>query len=81
MIVIKVELWPRGYEAKAREIGRMHITNTGQSQDPKRGHYQVQLMRRGTKRTVQREGSVEDHPRLSSSIWVLVVRALKAVNF
>ncbi len=32
MIVIKAELWPKGNSAKAKELGRMAITNEGSSE-------------------------------------------------
>lgn len=77
MIVVKVELWPLGFESKKRELGRMHISNQG-SGSAKRGDYKVQVMRKGTKGTVQREGEVKNYPRLSYNVWRLVTRALKS---
>lgn len=47
MIAIKIELWPRGVEARAREIGRMYIANDGAG-TPDRGDYKVAVCRRGT---------------------------------
>lgn len=76
MIVIKIELWPLGFESRAREIGRMTLTNDGTSEDPKRGNYTAKVMRRGTIDKVQRTARVEDYPRQSYSIWELVRRAL-----
>lgn len=76
MIVVKVELWPLGLEAKKKEIGRMTITNDGTSANPKRGNYDVKVFRRGTTDKVQRTAHVEDHPRQSYSIWSLVRKAL-----
>ncbi len=76
MIVIKVELWPFGYEEKKRELGRMHIANVGGSAT--RGDYKVKVMRKGTERTVQREGEVTNYPRQSYSVWRLVQRALRS---
>jgi len=85
MIVIKIELWPGGFEnhPRAKEIGRMCIANDGEvtPMDPRRGNYIVNLMRRGTTQRVQRSGRVEDYPRESYSVWELAFRALKAVGF
>jgi len=78
MIVIKIELWPKGFESKARELGRMYVANTGELGNGKRGNYHVRLLRKGTT-TVQREGNVDDFPRLSYSVWRLVLRAIKSV--
>jgi len=77
MIVIKVELWPGGFEGRKKEIGRMLIDNDGTSHTPKRGHYRVRLMRKGSSRTVQRTARVEDYPRESYPVWELVRRALE----
>ena len=78
MIVVKVELWPLGFESRKRELGRMHLTNVGVNETGKRGDYDVKVMRRGTKDKVQRTGEVRDYPRLSYSIWRLVQRALRS---
>jgi hypothetical protein len=80
MIVVKIELWPHGYESKKVEIGRMTITNRGDSDNPKRGNYTVQVMRRGTVDTVQRVGEVLNYARRTYPIWELVARALKSVS-
>lgn len=77
MIVIKVELWPWGFESRKRELGRMHITNDG-SGTAKRGDYKVAVMRKGTTNKVQREGEVKDYPRQSYTVWRLVQRALRS---
>jgi hypothetical protein len=46
MLVIKIELWPRGDRTKAREIGRTYIANVGG--DTERGDYEAAVCRRGT---------------------------------
>lgn len=74
MIVIKIELWPMGFESMKKEIGRMLIDNQGGTDT--RGDYRVRVLRKGTTK-VQREGTVENYPRKSYSIWRLVFRALK----
>ena len=78
MIVVKVELWPKGFEGRKREIGRMTITNDGTSTERKRGNYDIKVMRRGTQTTVQRTGRLENYAREAYCIWMLVGRAIKA---
>lgn len=79
MIVVKVELHS-AITGQVTELGRMHVSNDGTSRDPSYGNYDVKLFRKGTK-TIQREGRVEKHARKSLSIWSLLSKALKAVNF
>lgn len=76
MVVVKIELWPGGYESHKKEIGRMTLTNRGDSDNPKRGNYDVRIMRRGSEKTVQREGEVLNYPRQAYSVWKLISRAL-----
>ena len=76
MIVIKIEMWPKGIKEKAYELGRMCISNDGTSKDPKIGNYNVKVMRRGTKDKVQRTGTVENYPRKAYPVWELVKRAI-----
>jgi len=92
VIVVKIELWPHGVEHFAKEIGRMYIGNVGGTDE--RGDYEVAVCRRGiqscpwphgyddddTKKRPQpaRIGEVKNYPRLSYSVWRLVMRALKS---
>lgn len=90
MIVVKIELWPRGDKYRAKEIGRMYIANVGGTAE--RGDYLAAVNRRGDPsvsiarnagetylcRKVTRSGAVKDYPRQSYSVWRLIVRALKA---
>ena len=41
MLVVKLEIWPLGNEAQAREIGRMRIGNVGGDHDG--GEYDVEF--------------------------------------
>ncbi len=75
MIVIRIELWPWGFESRKRELGRMLIDNVGGTN--KRGDYRVRVLRKGSETKVLREGEVMNYPRLSYNIWRLVCRALK----
>ena len=76
MLLVKIELHS-ARTGKVTEIGRMHIINNGRG-TPKRGEYDVRIMRKGTTNTVQREGMVRDYPRQSYTVWELVRRALVA---
>ena len=76
MIVIKIELWPLGFESHKKELGRMLIDNIGGTRD--RGDYRVRVLRKGSKDKVMRTGEVKDYPRLSYNIWRLICRALKS---
>lgn len=87
MIVVKIELWPFGYEGNKEEIGRMYIANEGTGTQ-ERGNYKVAVSRRGTKAVPStwgfangakplREGVVLDYPRKAYNVWRLIMRALK----
>lgn len=86
MIVVKVEMWPHGDEAKKREIGRTYIYNAGGGL--KRGNYEARVCRKGktaykledlrSGKGFTRTGRVENYPRLSYNIWRLVIQALRA---
>ncbi len=87
MIVVKLELWPLGDESRRRELGRTYVWNDGRSANPKRGDYGVAVARRGHAgpwrdvvrgSKAQRRGAVTDYPRLSYSVWRLIIRALKS---
>lgn len=85
MIVVKLEMWPGGDEARAYTLGRTYIWNEGTTDDPSKGNYGVAVMRKGCEyshpinasaRT--RSGEVKNYPRLSYNVWRLIIRALKA---
>lgn len=85
MIVVKIEMWPKGDQNRRREIGRMYVYNAGGSLV--RGDYEVRVCRRNnfdaTTRQIQtgdgftRTGRVEKYPRLAYNVWRLVLRALR----
>jgi hypothetical protein len=82
MIVVRVELHS-AITHKVTEIARMCIDNIGGTRNS--GDYRVRTMRGRDeealdKQTVQREGRVLGHPRLTSHVWRLVSKALKAVD-
>lgn len=85
MIVVKIEMWPHGRQAAAREIGRTYIYNDGGSLTS--GDYEVRVCRRGkfersTEQITKGEGftrkaRVEKYPRLAFNVWRLIIRSLK----
>jgi hypothetical protein len=79
MLVVKIELHS-ARTGKVTELGRMQITNNGieSAHNPKRGEYDVEIMRKGSTTKVQRRGLVRDYPRLSYTVWELVRRSLEA---
>ncbi len=92
MIVVKVELWPHGYEENTQEIGRVFVANVGG--DHRKGDYLVAAMRRGEERcpwscgdganataTPVREGKVSGHARLSLPVLTLIRKALAAMEY
>jgi len=74
VLVVKLELWPGGNPARAREIGRVDIANVGG--DPDFADYAVSLQ--AGRDWNDRAGSVTGHDRQLPA-WVLVSRALRAV--
>lgn len=94
MITVKIELWPFGDEARAKEIGRMYIANDGRG-DRERGDYKVAVCRRGTDAVPRelfserdalvyqgtkaaRTAEVKNYPRLAYNVWRLIARAVLA---
>lgn len=79
-VVVKIEVWPGGDEARGREIGRAVITNLGGKREDAIGNYSVQLMRSSERATpgVWRSGSVRDFPRKKLSVYDLLFCALRA---
>lgn len=82
MLVIRIELWPHGDRARARELGRVEIANTGTG-SPTVGNYVVQLFKsaaQGARRPgVWKRGRVEGFPRKRLGAYDLLFRALAAV--
>lgn len=76
MIVVKIELHSAIHPSRSKEIGRMVISNDGTGTD-ELGSYNVELMRRGTKDKVLRQGLIQNYPRHAYTVWELVRRALQ----
>jgi len=79
MIVVKVELHS-AITGRVSEIARAEICNVGGTRDS--GEYEADLKWRnsefGSWLSLARKGRVRGYPRLSSNIWVLVMRALRS---
>ena len=81
MIRVTIEKIKHGTGAP-EVIGVMEIANDATGTQT-RGNYNARVLRRGTHycdmvKPVQRTGRVKDFPRLSYSVWRLVMRCLKS---
>lgn len=79
MIVCKLEMWPGGSEAKAREIGRVLITNVGGT--AQLGDYEVVIPKSAEyarRPGIWRRGEVKNFPRQRLGPQDLLLRALVA---
>ena len=82
MIVIRVELWPLGFEAKKREIGVARISRVAGTKA--RGTYDVALLKSAEYASARnvgriwRKGKVSDFPGRRLGPWDLLFRALRA---
>lgn len=80
MIVVKIEMWPGGHEAKKYKLGEMRIANDGEG-TPARGDYDVVLMkgeRLAKQPGVWRRARVLGFPRARLGVYDLIFRALGA---
>ncbi len=80
MIVVKIEMWPKGIEAKKYGLGEMRIANDGAGTHA-RGDYDVVLMKgeRLAKRPgLWRRTRVVNFPRSRLGVYDLIFRALAA---
>lgn len=95
MLVIKIELWPRGDHTRARSLGVATIENVGG--DPKTGDYECRLFKapeyskqaetrplheiltKPKAKETWRKGRVEGFARLRLGPWDLLFRALGAL--
>lgn len=78
MLRITVELWPGGLETGKSKIAQMDIANIGVgTKGGQYRNYKGRLYRRGKWGTVQKTAVLENYPRESYTVWVLVMRMLK----
>lgn len=85
MLVVTVYLDSAIDKSRSKELARMHISNIGPG-DPGRWNYDVKTLRGRSKeeldkRTVNRQGNVENVPSDDHHVWHLVAEALKAVEY
>ena len=71
MIVIKVELWPYGYEERKEDLGVCAIWNTGEG-TPTRGSYRYRLW--FERKMIS--GDIDNFPRKRLTAWDLLCRIL-----
>lgn len=79
MIVVKLEMWPHGSEAKKYPLGEVRLTNVGG--DERIGHYEVKLMKSAEYAKRQgpwRSGHVLNFHRLKMGPYDLLLRGLVA---
>lgn len=76
MIVIKVELWPYGFEKNKKLLGYGVITNDGTG-TKERGNYKA-AFKYGDRTVIQ--STVENFPRLRNNVWDLIKKALNRKN-
>lgn len=80
MIVVRIEMWPKGDQSKARLLGEGRICNEGGTAEL--GEYSVNLLRSPeyAKPTnvgkSWRKGRIERFPRLKLGPWDLLLRGL-----
>lgn len=87
MIVVRLEMWPKGDESRKYELGRTYIYNDGNG-TARHGSYEVRVCRKG-KYDVERRDLVEgkgftrtarvdNYARESYNIWRLILRCLRS---
>jgi hypothetical protein len=79
MLVCKIEMWPGGSEARAREIGRVLISHVGG--DLNYGHYKVVMPKSpeyAKSAGIWKQGEVRNFPRRRLGPHDLLLRALAA---
>jgi len=79
VLVVKVELHS-AITGKVTKIAQMVIANDGTGDD-KKGNYWCKTFRKNSETAVNRRGEVEDHPRLRNSVWNLVYKCLKSMEY
>lgn len=77
MLVVTIELWPGGDQARKRHLGTARIANDGRG-TLSAGDYDVTLSRCGQPNQAWRRGRVEGFPRRRLGPWDLLYRSLAA---
>lgn len=77
MVVVKVELWPLGNDAKAKTLGVMKIANDGRLSSQtggEYGSYWIKIYDRNGE--LFKSVSLNKFPRKQLSAWDLILRSL-----
>lgn len=74
MIVVKIELWPFGFEDKKQLLGMATITNDG-SGTPTVGNYNVKLFQKGSDKKIWKAAHVKGFKRKQMGAYDLVALA------
>lgn len=78
MVVVKIELWPRGDESRKIHLGTATITNDGKGTVLK-GDYKVKLSKWGRPKVAWKVGEVKNFPRTTRGPWDLLYCALRSI--
>jgi hypothetical protein len=78
MIVLNMELWPKGFEDRKQHLGTAIITNDATGTETS-GNYTVILSRRGSPKSCWKAGKVKGFPRKTRGAWDLLYLALKNI--
>ena len=85
MLVVKVEMWPKGHESKAHEICRAFIANDGKTSretEGEYGSYNARFMQsvRFNPKKVWRTGRVEKIHRSKRGVWDILFACLRSAG-
>lgn len=96
MLIVRVELLS-AITGRTTELARMTICNSGQSDNPRVGDYEVATLRGRDRETLDKSmfsyhrdhilgaaphrGEVKGHRRLDLHVWFLVAKALEATGY
>lgn len=77
MIVVKIELWPRGNEDNKRQIGEIRTANDATGTNS-RGNYDGMLFTKHRNPRVWKRGRVVDFPRQRMNVYDLLLQILRS---
>lgn len=81
MIVVEVKLLS-AITGRETQLGRMVINNDGDHEEhPRKGNYSGRVLRKPDFHRITRRGEVKDHPRMQQTIWSLVGKMLKNMEY
>lgn len=89
MIVVRIEMWPKGDRKRARLLGLVNIINDGTAGNGDIGHYDVGVATKRALRAMEagkdpapfiKQGRIDDWKRKARTIYALVGQAIKAAK-